>query len=315
MREVKRYPNVAVKLILKHKNTVLMLRHQNGAFDFPGGRMEWRETPEGTLARELREELLLELEIPPKFFDVWNYIARDNSRHSIFLYYIGNIAKKPTLNSTENAEILWLSKKELKDIKKISRICKENNVKLYLTLNTIVYDEELKKIERIIKEVSTLIDAIICWDFSIIKLCQKYKIPIHISTQASISNSEDTKFFKKTGAERVVFARELNLKQIKTILKNVKIESEVFIHGAMCVAISGRCFMSQFTYGKSANRGQCLQNCRREYNIKDVDREHEFKLGNNYVMSAKDLCTLPFIEKLMNFSSLKIEGRKVKILD
>lgn len=198
---------------------------------------------------------------------------------------------------------------DLNDIKKISKICEENKIKKYLTLNIIVYDEELKKIEKIIKKASKFVDAIICWDIAIINLCKKYKVPVHISTQASISNSEDTKTFKKMGAERIVFARELNLKQINNILKNVKIESEIFIHGAMCVAISGRCFMSQFSYGKSANRGQCLQNCRREYNIKDIDREFEFKLGNNYVMSAKDLCTLPFIEKLIGFSSLKIEGR------
>ncbi len=198
---------------------------------------------------------------------------------------------------------------EIKDLKKISKICKENEVKAYLTLNIIVHEDEIKKIKTIIKKAKEYVDAIICWDLSVIQLCNKHKIPIHISTQASVSNSESAKFYKKLGAKRIVFARECSLEQIKKITKAVKIESEVFIHGAMCVAVSGRCFMSQFSYGKSANRGQCLQNCRREYTIKDIDREFEFKLGNNYVMSAKDLCTLPFLEKLKGFTSLKIEGR------
>jgi len=198
---------------------------------------------------------------------------------------------------------------ELKDLKKISKICKENKVKAYLTLNIIVYQEEIKKIENIIKKAKPYIDAIICWDLSVIQLCKKHKVTFHISTQASVSNSESAKFYKKLGAKRIVFARECSLEQIKKITKEVKIESEVFIHGAMCVAVSGRCFMSQFSYGKSANRGECLQNCRREYNIKEVDREFELKLGNNYVMSAKDLCALPFLEKLNGFTSLKIEGR------
>ncbi|MBW3019886.1 U32 family peptidase, partial [Candidatus Woesearchaeota archaeon] len=208
----------------------------------------------------------------------------------------------------------------LEDLKEISKQCKENNVKAYLTLNIIAYDEESDKFEEIIKEAKGKVDAIICWDQLIIQLCKKHKVPFHISTQASISNSSSAKFYKELGAERIVFARECSLEQIKQILENVKIESEVFVHGAMCVAVSGRCFMSQFSYGKSANRGQCLQNCRREYgvnktscsnehHIKDVDREFEFNLGNNYVMSAKDLCTIPFLEKLMDFDSFKIEGR------
>lgn len=198
---------------------------------------------------------------------------------------------------------------EFKDVKNISKICRENGVKLYLTLNIIVYDEELKKIDSLIKKVKNYIDAIICWDLAVIELCKKHNVEIHISTQASVSNHLSSEYYKKRGAKRIVFARECNLDQIKKIIKKTKIESEVFIHGAMCVAISGRCFMSQFSYGRSANRGQCLQNCRREYLIKDIDREYEFKLGNNYVMSAKDLCTLPFIDQLMFFDSLKIEGR------
>ncbi|MDO8516745.1 MAG: U32 family peptidase [Nanoarchaeota archaeon] len=199
---------------------------------------------------------------------------------------------------------------KISDLKEINKICNKDGkkIKKYLTLNIIIYDEELKKIEDIIKKVKGNIDAIICWDLSVIRLCKKYKIPFHISTQASISNSSSAEFYKKLGAERAVLARELNLKQIKKISKILPVEC--FIHGAMCVSISGRCFTSQFLQCKSANRGQCTHPCRRVYTIKDEDG-YELKLENNRVMSAKDLCTLPFIEQLKKagISSFKIEGR------
>jgi len=198
---------------------------------------------------------------------------------------------------------------KLSDLKKIKTICK--SVKRYLTLNTIIYESELKQAEKIIKTAKPFITAVICWDLSIIQLCKKHKVPFHISTQASVSNSQAALFYKKLGAKRIILARECSLKQIKEISSKVKIDLEVFIHGAMCVAVSGRCFTSQFTFGKSANRGECLQNCRREYTIKDVDEKFELKLDNNFVMSAKDLCTLEFLDKLKQakISSFKIEGR------
>lgn len=194
------------------------------------------------------------------------------------------------------------------DLKKVGEICKEKNIKKYLTLNTIIYDQELKKIEEIIKKVKKYVDAIICWDLAIITLCNKYKIPFHVSTQASIANIESAKFYKKLGAERLILARELNLRQIKEIAKIIDVE--VFIHGAMCVSVSGRCFTSQFLFNKSANRGECLQSCRRAYTIKD-DEGKELKLEHNTVMSAKDLCALPFIENLKKagIKAFKIEGR------
>lgn len=196
----------------------------------------------------------------------------------------------------------------LKDLNKINEFCKEKKVKKYLTLNTIIYDEELKKVEKIIKSVKGKVDAIICWDLSVISLCKKYKIPFHISTQASVANAQAALFYKNLGAKRIVLARELNLEQIKNISK--VIPTEVFIHGAMCVSISGRCFTSQFLFNKSANRGQCLHPCRRSYKI--IDEEgNELKLENNKVMSAKDLCALPFVEELKKagITSFKIEGR------
>ncbi|PIZ81766.1 protease [Candidatus Pacearchaeota archaeon CG_4_10_14_0_2_um_filter_30_11] len=195
----------------------------------------------------------------------------------------------------------------IEDLTEINKICGKK-IKKYLTLNVIIYEEEIKKVEEILKKIKGKVDAIICWDLSVINLCRKLKIPFHISTQASISNSESAKFYKKLGAERVVLARELNLDQIKKISKFVSVEC--FIHGAMCVAVSGRCFMSQELFKRSANRGMCTQVCRRSYTLKD-DEGRELKINRNTVMSAKDLCTLPFIETLKDAGiiSFKIEGR------
>jgi putative protease len=196
----------------------------------------------------------------------------------------------------------------IKDLDKIEKICKSKNIKRYLTLNTIIYNKEIKKLEKIIKKIKDKIDAVICWDFAVINLCKKNNIPFFISTQASVSNVESAKFYKKIGAKRIILARELNLKQIKEISKIIDIEC--FIHGAMCVAISGRCFTSQFLFNKSANRGECLQSCRRAYTA--IDEEgNQIKVENNRILSAKDLCTLPFIEKMKKsgITSFKIEGR------
>jgi len=195
----------------------------------------------------------------------------------------------------------------IKDLDKINKICGKK-IKKYLTLNTIMYDSETPKLENIIKKVKNKVDAVICWDLSVIQLCKKYKIPFHISTQASVSNSKSAKFYKKLGAKRIILARELNLKQIKKISKLIDIEC--FIHGAMCVSISGRCFTSQFLFNKSANRGQCLHPCRRAYTITD-EEGNKLKLQNSRVMSAKDLCALPFLEKLKKagIKAFKIEGR------
>jgi len=197
----------------------------------------------------------------------------------------------------------------LRDLDKISKICKSKNIKRYLTLNTIIYDSELRKLERIIKNIKGKIDAVICWDLAVIQLCKKCKIPFHISTQASVSNLESAKFYKKLGAKRIVLARELNLEQIKKISKIIDIEC--FVHGAMCVSISGRCFTSQFLFNKSANRGECIQPCRRSYTVKDKQEGYELEIKNNKIFSAKDLCALPFIEKLKKagVTSFKIEGR------
>jgi len=197
----------------------------------------------------------------------------------------------------------------IKDLGEIKKVCRSKKIKKYLTINTIIYNHEIKKIEEILKKIKNKIDAIICWDFSVINLCKKYKIPFHISTQASVANLESAKFYKKLGAKKIVLARELNLKQVKEISKIISVEC--FIHGAMCDAVSGRCFTSQFLFNKSANRGECIHPCRRSYLVKDLQEGYELKLENNKIMSAKDLCTLPFIDKLKKagITSFKIEGR------
>lgn len=194
------------------------------------------------------------------------------------------------------------------DLPKIKKIANSKNIKVYLTLNTIIFDKEINKIEKIIKKSKPYVNAIICSDVAVMLLCKKNKIPFHVSTQCSVSNSKTAKFYKKLGAQRIVLARELNLKQIKRILKIISVE--VFIHGAMCVAVSGRCFTSQFLFGESANRGRCLQPCRRFYTVKD-EYGNLLKVTSHYIFSAKDLCTLSFIDKLKKsgISSFKIEGR------
>jgi putative protease len=207
----------------------------------------------------------------------------------------------------------------LNELNKIVKYSHKNKIQVYLTLNTIIYDNELKKIEKIIKKAKDVkIDAIICWDLAVISLCRKYKIPIHLSTQASVSNIEAIKQYYKLGITRFVLARELTLKQIKKIIKDAKkisekIEIETFIHGAMCVSVSGRCFISQFLYGNltSANKGRCIQPCRRKYIITDAETKKELKIENNYVLSPKDLCAIKFIDQLIKagIKIFKIEGR------
>ena len=196
----------------------------------------------------------------------------------------------------------------LKDLPKIAKLCEPKKVKKYLTLNTIIYDYELSQVEQIIKKVKNYVDAIICSDISVMQLCKKYKIPFHVSTQVSVSNIETAKFFKKLGAKRIVLARELNLSQIKKISRIIPVE--IFIHGAMCLSVSGRCLTSQFLFNESANRGKCIHPCRRAYSVKDTEG-NELQVDNNYIFSAKDLCTLPFIEKLKKSGAVafKIEGR------
>jgi putative protease len=199
------------------------------------------------------------------------------------------------------------------ELPQIAEICKKRNVKTYLTLNTIVYEEEIEELDNIISSAKSAgIDRIICWDLAVAQICKKYDMPFCVSTQGSVSNSLSAGLYKQLGAVRIVLARECSLKEIKKIRANTDLEIEVFIHGAMCLAVSGRCFMSHHLFGPSANRGECIQPCRREFEVKDTITGKSMILGEDYVLSAKDLCTVEFIDKLIEsgINSFKIEGRK-----
>ena len=196
----------------------------------------------------------------------------------------------------------------LKDFKKITKICHEHKVRAYLTLNTVIFEDDLKLVKKILKKAKDAkVDAVIAWDHAVIKEALKLKLEVHLSTQASIANSDALTFYKKLGVKRFILARELSLEQIKKLAKTNEIEC--FVHGAMCQSVSGRCFISQDVFGRSANRGDCIQPCRREYLIKDVQEGYELKLGKGYVLSPKDVCALPFLKELKGVSALKIEGR------
>jgi len=199
------------------------------------------------------------------------------------------------------------------DLPEIVKFCKENDVKSYLTINTIVFEEEINELgEIIISAKKSGVDRIICWDLSVAELCSKHNFPFCVSTQGSVSNSLAASVYKKLGAIRIVLARECSLEEIKNIRANTDLEIEAFIHGAMCIAVSGRCFMSHHMFGQSANRGECVQTCRREFEVYDSASEKSLIMGEDYVMSPNDLCTIEFIDKLIEagIDSFKIEGRK-----
>ena len=202
---------------------------------------------------------------------------------------------------------------KIDELNELVSFCKKDNVRTYLTLNTIVYEEELEEVDEIILAAKKSgVDRIICWDLAVAMKCKEHKIPFCISTQASVSNSSSAAFYKSIGAARIVLARECSLEEIKKIRANTDLEIEAFIHGAMCVAVSGRCFMSHYLFDKSANRGECVQPCRREFEIYDTTTGKSMLIGDDYVLSAKDLCSIEFIDKLIEagINSFKIEGRK-----
>ncbi len=208
------------------------------------------------------------------------------------------------------------------DLKKIISISNDNNVKTYLTVNTILYDHDLflmKKIIDIAKENG--VTAVIVSDQAAINYASQKNIEIHISTQVNVSNIETLKFYSHF-ADVIVLARELSLKQVKYITDTIKKEQikgpsgkliriEIFAHGALCMAISGKCYLSLHEQNSSANRGACLQTCRKPYTVTEKESGFELEVDNEYIMSAKDLCTITFIDKILDagVSVLKIEGR------
>ena len=210
----------------------------------------------------------------------------------------------------------------LEELPEIVKLCNDNNVKTYLTLNIVFYDNELLEMKNICDKAKEAgITAVIAADFAAIEYASSIGLDVHISTQANISNYSAVKFYAKY-ADVVVLARELDLEKIKDIIKKIKEDNllgpkgnllrvEIFVHGALCVSISGKCYMSLGLYNHSANRGDCLQPCRRKYQVTDTETKNELVIDNNFVMSPKDLCTISFLDKILDagVEVLKIEGR------
>lgn len=198
------------------------------------------------------------------------------------------------------------------NIKEARLITKDHNVRQYITLNSIVFEEDLPYLEDMLdflKEIE--VDAVIAWDFSVVLGSIARGLETHISTMASVSNSISGKFYKDLGIKRIVPAKELDLDSVKSLKQNTGLEVEVFVHGSMCMAVSGRCFLSHEVFQKSGNRGECYQVCRHEFDVKVISKNSgtEYYLGSDYVMSAKDLLTINFVDKLMWADAWKIEGR------
>ncbi len=210
----------------------------------------------------------------------------------------------------------------IEDLKRIAEIGKEKNVKTYLTLNTILYDHDITLMKSIVNAAKENgVTAIIASDHAVMNYAKKIGMEIHISTQANVSNIDTVEFYANF-ADVVVLARELSLMQVADISREIKrrniigpsgklIELEIFAHGALCMAVSGKCYLSLHSHFASANRGACIQNCRRSYVVTDKEDGMEFEIDNEFIMSAKDLCTIDFIDKILDagVSVLKLEGR------
>lgn len=210
----------------------------------------------------------------------------------------------------------------LEDLPKVCAICKENNVRSYLTLNTIVYDHDLSAIKTVLDAAKSAgATAVIAADQAVIAYARSINLEVHISTQVNVTNIETVKFYALF-ADTIVLSRELSLIQVKKITDLIEkeqikgpsgrlIEIEIFGHGALCMAVSGKCYLSLHTANASANRGACVQNCRRSYKVIDNEDGHELEIDNEYIMSAQDLCTIDFLDQVLDAGVivLKIEGR------
>ena len=208
------------------------------------------------------------------------------------------------------------------DLKEISSRCKEHNVKTYLTINTILYDHDISLMRTIVDQAKeSEITAIIASDHAVMAYCRSIGMPLHISTQANVTNIETVEFYAAF-ADVMVLSRELSLRQVADIAREIErrqikgpsgklVRLEVFAHGALCMAVSGKCYLSLHSNNASANRGACIQNCRKEYIVTSKEDGVELAIDNEYIMSAKDLCTIGFLDKILdaNVCILKIEGR------
>jgi len=210
----------------------------------------------------------------------------------------------------------------LDDLQEISERCKAKNVRTYLTLNTIIYDHDLTIVKTLLQKAKDAdITAVIAMDQAVIASARAIGMEVHISTQINITNIETAKFYAMF-ADTMVLSRELSLRQVKKITEqivkdNVRgpsgnlLEIEIFGHGALCMAVSGKCYMSLHSSNSSANRGACKQNCRKKYTVIDQETGFEMELDNEYIMSPKDLCTIDFLNEIVDagVKVLKIEGR------
>jgi putative protease len=252
----------------------------------------------------------IELMAPAGSFDSLQ-AALDNGADSV---YFGveqlNMRARASINFT------------LDDLTEISKRCKAKNVRSYLTLNTIIYDHDLSLIKTLIDKAKVAdITAVIVMDQAVIAYARQVGMEVHISTQINITNIETLKFYA-VFADTVVLSREMSLGQIRKIVEQVKkqdvrgpsgrlVEIEVFGHGALCMAVSGKCYMSLHTFNSSANRGACKQNCRKPYTVIDKETGITLEIDNEYIMSPEDLCTIDFLDELVDagINVLKIEGR------
>ena len=210
----------------------------------------------------------------------------------------------------------------LKDLKNIALICKENKIKSYLTVNVIVYDNEVQQMKEIVEAAAESgISAVIASDQSVINHAFSSGLEVHLSTQLNITNVEAIRFYSQW-ADVAVLARELNLDQVRYIYDSIRLNNirgpngelmkiEMFAHGALCMAISGKCYLSLHENNRSANRGACYQTCRKSYVVTEKETGYELEIDNDYIMSPKDLCTIGFLDKIIDAGArvLKIEGR------
>jgi putative protease len=237
--------------------------------------------------------------------------ALDNGANSV---YFGveqlNMRARATVNFT------------IADLPEIAKRCEKKHVRTYLTLNTIIYDHDLSIVKTLLKQAKEAnITAVIAMDQAVIASAREIGMEVHISTQLNITNIETVKFYSLF-ADTMVLSRELSLRQVKKITEQIEkeqikgpsgrlIEIEIFGHGALCMAVSGKCYMSLHSYNSSANRGACKQNCRKKYTVIDQETGFEMELDNEYIMSPKDLCTIDFLDEIVDagIKVLKIEGR------
>ena len=210
----------------------------------------------------------------------------------------------------------------LDDLPEISKRCQEKGVRTYLTLNTIIYDHDLSIVKTLInKAKESGITAVIAMDQAVIMAAREVGMEVHISTQINITNIETVKFYALF-ADTMVLSRELSLRQVKKITEQIEkeqikgpsgklVEIEIFGHGALCMAVSGKCYMSLHSYNSSANRGACKQNCRKKYTVIEQETGFEMEIDNEYIMSPKDLCTIDILDQVADagIKVLKIEGR------